>query len=172
MKLLTAALVIILLTTISAKPFRSHRLHDADISDSHMRRRWPDGHNRFLRLAESSSYEHSSPESDESAKSSDSSQSNSSDDDSSEEVTDQTPPPVTTDAMTTTAVTTTAVTTTAAITTVTMEDNSTITTEPGTMNTNMPIETTPVTMTPGNVTLCVTKDIPTEPPITENRGDN
>ncbi|XP_040013669.1 secretory calcium-binding phosphoprotein 8 [Xiphias gladius] len=164
MKLLTTALVIILLTTTSAKSIRRRWRHDADVAGNDMKQIWLDGNGRFWWPNESSNNRDSSSESEESSESSESSESQSSEE-SSEEVlvTDQTTAPMTTAAMTT-----------AAMTSVTMEEGSTVTPESGTSNTDKPnvTETMPIATSPGDVTHCVTEEIPTAFPVTETRGDN
>ncbi|XP_044029939.1 secretory calcium-binding phosphoprotein 8 [Siniperca chuatsi] len=158
MKLLTTALVIVLLTTASAKPTGWRRHHDADIADNGWKKGLLDGkHGWSSRSTESSSYKDSSSESRESNESSESESS----EESSEEVliTDQTTPVVTTTAMST----------------ITTGDGSMLTPEPDTMSTDEPTitVTTPLTTpTPGSVSHCITEEIPTPVSITENRGDN
>ncbi|XP_071322738.1 secretory calcium-binding phosphoprotein 8 [Trachinotus anak] len=201
MKLLTTALVIIYLTTTSARPFLRYWHHNANIPDSGMKHGRPIWGNRFWQYF---NHRHSSSESSESSESSDSSEIRSSEE-SSEEVTDQTTTPVTA-AATTTAVTTTAATTTAATTTpdmttpnmttpnmttpdmitpdmttpnmttpnMTTPERGALTPEPITVETDRPnvAETTPIAMSTPGPTRCVTFDIPTPTPTTERRGDN
>lgn len=137
--------------------------YDADITDNDWKQGWLD---RFRWLIESSRFEDSSSESDqslESCESGESSESQSSEE-SSEEVliADQTTPVMTTTHMTT----------------ITTADGSTLTPEPDTMSTDEPnVTVTPppammTTPSPADVTHCITEEIPTTIPITENRGDN
>ncbi|AWP14912.1 Hypothetical protein SMAX5B_003007 [Scophthalmus maximus] len=183
MKLQTTALVMVLLATTSAKPARWHRLSDADIADTDLKHGWLDGNdnNWLWGLMESHNHRDSSSESSESSESSDSSESQSSEESSEEvPVTNQTPPPVATTAA---AVTTTAgaMTTDAdAMMTSTAEamtstgDGRQQTPEPGAITTDRTTgtEATPVATSPGDVTHCVTEDIPTASAVTDNRGDN
>lgn len=120
--------------------------------------------------SETSKYKDSSSESDRSS------------DSSSEESSEEVVVIRQTTQATTTVVTTTDSMTTSAITHVTMEDRSTISPQPETDNTDKPIErettppagtpSTPIPKSSSSVTHRVTSVIPTEAPITENRGDN
>ncbi|XP_030292246.1 secretory calcium-binding phosphoprotein 8 [Sparus aurata] len=162
MALLTSALVIVLLTTASAKPIRWRWHHDADIPDNYGKQGWLDRNSWWSWwCSDSSGYEDSSEteretdQSLESWESSESSESQSSEE-SSEEV-------LTTDP-TTPAVSTTATSAT------TMGDGGVLSTEQTTMSSTTPNVTPPpgITTTP----VCVTHLIPTTAPTTENRGDN
>ncbi|XP_076614700.1 uncharacterized protein LOC143338293 [Chaetodon auriga] len=162
MELLTATLVIALLTTASAKPIGWRLHYDADITDNDVMQGCLDRNDWWSWwCTEVSSYKDSSSESDqsqESWESSESSESQSSEE-SSEEVliTDHTTPVMTTTDMTT----------------ISPGDGSTLTPEPGAMSTDEPdVTVTPPAKTTTSVTHCVTEDIPTAAPITENRGDN
>lgn len=171
MEFLTYTLLIVLLTTSSARPFGRGTFHDADIIDSHFMQGLLDGKYLWPMQSDESSSHKVSSESDQLLDSSESSESSSSssssEEDSSEEIliTDQTTPAVTT----------------ADMTTVTRGDGGNLTTEPDTPSTDMPIVstpppgtlTTPVAVTsPGDVTLCVTHVIPTAVTTTISRGDN
>ncbi|XP_045923882.1 secretory calcium-binding phosphoprotein 8 [Micropterus dolomieu] len=160
MELLTTALVIVLLTAASAKPIGWRLHHDADITENDKLKEW-----RSWRFTESSNSKDSSSDSDQSLNSDESSESSKSKSSSEEDI-DKT----------------TVVVPTTAMITVTTADRSTLTPEPDTASTDEPtitvttpptVPTTDVVVTsPGNVTHCVTKEIPTPAPVTENRGDN
>lgn len=160
---------------------RHYRHHDADIPERSWRHGWLDRHMyRQISRSNESKYKGSFSESDQSSDSSaqesaDSSESRSSEESSKEVVITQTTRATTTRTMTTDSMIT------FAVTDVTTGEMSTSTLEPE-IDTDRPVvaETTPPAGTPTTpapesstgVTHCVTKDIPTEGPITENRGDN
>ncbi|KAL6097165.1 uncharacterized protein ACO6RY_06320 [Pungitius sinensis] len=148
MKCLTTALFFVLLSTIAfAKPMGRRRHHGANHADNDLTRRGPNRTRLGSWRPRDWSSESSSRESSESSESQ-----------SSEESTE---------------VTATRVTTT---------DGSTFTSEPNTLITDGRVDlSTPPAATrappvpgtsPGCVTQCFTKDIATNVPITENRGDN
>lgn len=159
-------------------PQISHqRHHDADIPDRGLRQGWLDRdmYRHVSRSTESSKYKDSSSDSDQSSDSS--SEESRSSEGSSKEV------DLTTQATTfavTTMTTDSMITST--MTDVTTGGRSTITPQTETDNTDKPIEreTTPLAGTTStsipesstSVTHCVTRDIPTDAPITDNRGDN
>ncbi|XP_078811845.1 uncharacterized protein LOC144996325 [Oryzias latipes] len=149
MELLKAALVIILLSTVSAKPHRLY--HDADIPDrDHSREQLARVHRLDLhKMSEGSK----------------SSESSSSSEESSEEEEDATEEPTVPLAMTT-----------AAMTTLTSGDGDTTTPEPrfnGTEATMTPELETISQFVNGTTpcTSCFTEEIPTAPPVTNSRGD-
>ncbi|XP_060918038.1 uncharacterized protein LOC132992622 [Labrus mixtus] len=160
MKLLAIAVVIVLLTTASAKPFRGRWGHKGDIRDNgnkYRKQGWVKWWNWWCN--QTSSEEGSS--SDHSEESSESSE------DSSEEVLI---PDLTTPVMTTTTT----------MSTITTQDKSTLSPGPVTVTTHQPTAsppattpTTPVMVTsPISVTQNVTQGSPTAAPITDNRGDS
>ncbi|KAF3702318.1 hypothetical protein EXN66_Car018006 [Channa argus] len=170
MELLTTAVLIVLLTTTSAKPISRHPHQDADIRDRDSRRVRLNG--KKMWSLEFSNFKGSSSESEDSD-SSDSS-GNDSSSSSSEEVTRKPRPTPTTNTKTT------AFMTTAPMTVVTEGEKITPTPEPDTGSTDGPIVTTPLPGTPRtliatlptNLTHCVTIEFQTTAPITEGRGDS
>ncbi|XP_051269107.1 secretory calcium-binding phosphoprotein 8 [Dicentrarchus labrax] len=175
MELLTTALVIVLLTTASAKPIGRRRHYDADITEND-RLQGLSGRNYWW--YQSSSPEDSSSDSDQSLDSRESSQSSESQSSESQSSESQSSEESSSEEVLITNQTTPVMTTTTK-TTITTGEGSALTPEPETMGTDEPTvtpppetTTTPVATSPSNVTNCVTVEIPTAAPITENRGDN